>query len=132
MHYHLKLLNYAQDKETVTAFLKKNDTYLVWQDGKVIDAETTRDFFYGYIPENKRYFDKQIIGAFEGSSLICVFDILSNYPIDHTWVIGLMLLDEQKRKQGIGTHLYRKIETYLLAKSVQTSGKSSLDSSITL
>lgn len=114
-----KFLEFTKDKNEVTEFLKKNRTYLVYQDGQEVSEKTTRETFYGELPIQKSYDDKQIIGFYHDKSLICIVDILKNYPIQNTWVIGLMLLDEEKRGRGIGEKVYKQVEHYLLKNEVE-------------
>lgn len=114
-----KFLEYNKDKREVTDFLEKNDSYLIYQDGKEVNEETATEVFHGELPVDKSYDDKQIIGFYQDETFICIVDILKNYPRKDTWVIGLMLLDERKRGQYIGKKIYKKTENYMLMNGVK-------------
>ncbi len=118
--YDFQWLSFEQDQAIVHTFLKRNETYLIWQDNKPVDRTTTHDFFYGDLPEGYTLEDRLSIGVFENQTLIALFDILKNYPIASTWVIGLMLLEGSLRGKGLGTTLYSQIEKYLAHCQVKT------------
>ncbi len=119
MHFHSKFLNYQKDKTEVTEFFIQNKSYLIYQDHKKIDEATTRDFFYGQLPAGKTYADKLLLGYYQNDELVCVVDLLKNYPTDGTWVIGLMLLAENKRDKGLGKILLLDLEKYLATEKVK-------------
>ena len=116
--YEFKLLTFEKDRKEVHRFLIKNKSYLIWQDGEEITEVTTKDFFYGVLPAQNSYDDKFIIGAYQADQLICVFDILKNYPITDTWVIGLMLLAEESRGKGLGAKLFEALEKCIRENNV--------------
>lgn len=118
--HQFKLLNFYRDNEVVKDFLTKNKTYLVWQDGKEINDKLVKDFFFGELPKGSVCDDKYIIGVFENDEMACVFDILKNYPRKKTWAIGLMLLDEQIRRRGVGTVLFKALGKSLMEHGAET------------
>ena len=116
--YSFKLLTFEKDRKEVHQFLIKNKNYLIWQDGEEISEKTTEDFFYGSLPTQNSYNDKFIIGAYQTDQLFCVFDILKNYPITGTWVIGLMLLAKESRGKGTGAKLFEALEKCIRENNV--------------
>ncbi|BDU50420.1 GNAT family N-acetyltransferase [Haliovirga abyssi] len=117
--YKYRFLNFRDNGEEVEEFLKANHKYICWQDDLEIDEISSKDTFYPELPKGKRIEDKYLIGIYENKKIICIFDILKNFPEDETWMIGLMLLDENLRGKGLATELYNEIERYLIKHSVK-------------
>jgi GNAT superfamily N-acetyltransferase len=62
---------------------------------------------YAALPEGKAYEDKLVLGVHDpGGFLIGVFDVIRDYPVAGTWLIGLLLLDPKYRRQGLGRRLF--------------------------
>lgn len=123
-------LDYERDKDDVTAFLLRNQAYLIYQDGRGVDEATTKEVFYGELPATHTYEDKQIIGYFLNGELIGLVDILQHYPKPNTWVIGLMLIEALKRRQGIGRMVYQQTEAYLLDNEAKVARLGVLEDNI--
>ncbi len=59
-------------------------------------------------PEGKTPDDKLVIGFYSaGQDLIGVLDIIRDYPVQHDWWKGLLLLDPAFRGQGLGQRVFR-------------------------
>lgn len=123
-------LDYERDKDDVTAFLLRNQAYLIYQDGRGVDEATTKEVFYGELPATHTYEDKQIIGYFLNGELIGLVDILQHYPKPNTWVIGLMLIEASKRRQGIGRMVFQQTEAYLLDNEAKVARLGVLEDNI--
>lgn len=123
-------LDYERDKDDVTAFLIRNQAYLIYQDERDVDEATTKEVFYGELPATHTYEDKQIIGYFLNGELIGLVDILKHYPKPDTWVTGLMLIEASKRRQGIGRMIYQQTEAYLLDNEARVARLGVLEDNI--
>ena len=72
-------------------------------------------------PEEKSLDDKYVIGVFniEGE-LVGVLDVVRNYPVQHEWWLGLLLLDPQYRSKGLGRQVYYQFEQWVSRQGVQS------------
>ena len=64
-------------------------------------------------PEGKTPDDKLVIGlSTERQDLIGVLDIIRDYPAQHDWWVGLLLLDPAYRGRGLGQQVFRAFEQW--------------------
>jgi GNAT superfamily N-acetyltransferase len=65
-------------------------------------------------PEGKTLADKFLIGiSTRKQELIGVLDAIRDYPTQHDWWLGLLLLDPAQRNKGLGTRIFKSFEYWL-------------------
>ena len=57
------------------------------------------------LPEGKTYADKLYLGFFDGSQLVAVMDLITNYPEAGTAFIGLFMMASQYQGRGFGSRI---------------------------
>ncbi|MGB3536246.1 MAG: GNAT family N-acetyltransferase [Microcoleaceae cyanobacterium] len=73
------------------------------------------------VPEGKTIEDLYILGLFNPDNrLIGIIKAVRYYPDNKTWWIGLMMLNPQHRKKGIGTKFYQAFEHWILKQDAST------------
>ncbi|MEZ5059761.1 MAG: GNAT family N-acetyltransferase [Saprospiraceae bacterium] len=112
MKYDLEILTYPKDGQAVLDFMRRNEAYFLFQDAKPVNEQTVEDFFFGTLPPGKYHEEKVLMAGFFKDELIAIFDFLKNWPEENTWVIGLMLVDENWRSQNVGTELLEDLRGY--------------------
>jgi GNAT superfamily N-acetyltransferase len=75
------------------------------------DAQST----YSALPEGKGYEDKFVFGIFSGQTMVGCIDLLRGFPEERTAHIGLLLIDEEHQRQGIGEDALRQLESFVRA-----------------
>lgn len=63
------------------------------------------------LPPGKRPEDKVLLGLFVGTSggPVALADVLRDYPEPGIWVVGLLLVDGTRRREGLGGELHRAV-----------------------
>lgn len=62
--------------------------------------------------------DKHVLGIYEQEKLIGMIDLLQNYPIDGTWMIGYLLIHPDYRGKHIGSRLMQSLCKILKEKGI--------------
>ncbi len=96
-----------KDKTELFSLFNKCKDFFLLTEGRI--PKTCDSFFYDLPPE-KDMKDKYSYGVFENSSLIAAIDIVSDYPNNGEWIIGLLLIDPEARKIGLGKRIHNIIE----------------------
>lgn len=73
------------------------------------------------LPPGRDRRHKLFLGLFQGEGLAAVLDLVEGYPGEGTLYIGLLELEAQFHRQGLGTRLVRALKT-----AAQKAGFSSL------
>lgn len=73
------------------------------------------------LPPGREPRHKLFLGLFQGEALAAVLDLVEGYPGEGTLYIGLLELEVQFHRQGLGTRLLRALKT-----AAQKAGFSSL------
>jgi len=64
-------------------------------------------------PPNKSLDDKIVLGLFdEHDRLIGVLDAVRDYPVAAEWYIGLLMIEPDHRRRGLGADVYRAFERW--------------------
>lgn len=88
--------------QEIEQFFAENADYSILSSGASEPKREARELF-STLPEGKTLEDKFVFGIFErAGKLIGLIDLVKNYPEQDTWIIGLMLLSTQNRRQNIG------------------------------
>jgi GNAT superfamily N-acetyltransferase len=112
MKYDLQILTYPKDGQAVLDFMRRNEAFFLYQDAKPVNEQTVEDFFFGTLPPGKYHEEKVLMAAFFKDELIAIFDFLKNWPKENTWVIGLMMVDENWRGQNVGIELLEDLRGF--------------------
>ena len=73
------------------------------------DAQST----YSILPEGKTYDDKFVFGIYRGGQMVGCADLIRGYPNPMTAQLGLFLVSEKCRRQGIGRDAYGLVEHFI-------------------
>jgi ribosomal protein S18 acetylase RimI-like enzyme len=112
--YAVRTLDF-DDGEAVQAFCERCADYIELLTGLPPGPAEAQSLFIG-LPEGKDYDDKLLMGIFDRSNhLIGVLDVIRNYPDPGVWHVGLMMLEPERRGQGLGEKLYRAFEGWAAA-----------------
>lgn len=121
--YSIKKLD-LDDKVIMSNLYKKClDYYLMHYGTMDINIEEETNDLFTSLPPNKDYKDKFVLGIFNGlNELIGVIDIVRDFPENHQWIIGLMLIESKERNKGVGKLVHKAIADFtktLGAKSLR-------------
>jgi ribosomal protein S18 acetylase RimI-like enzyme len=104
------------DGEQLQALFERNPGYFRDVFGSSpgpAEAQST----YSGLPEGKEYADKFLVGCFtENDVLVAALDMTRNYPVEGTWTIGLIFIDESLRRTGLATRLLEGLESGIRAQ----------------
>lgn len=111
--YSIRMLN-IEDEEIIQHLFESCIDYFEIVEGrhpeKGAALELLKDLPPGW--ESK---DKRVFGCFnEHKALVALIDILADYPVKGEWIIGLLMIDPEKRGQGLGRLLHEFIKDYAL------------------
>ncbi|MTI69627.1 MAG: GNAT family N-acetyltransferase [Firmicutes bacterium] len=113
--YYIKLLNEKENFKEVDKFCKDNKDYFEKIERKESYLTGVKEFYYE-TPKNIDHKDKILIGVYKNGKLMCIFDILHNYPSLNAWYIGLMLVDIKHRYNQNGKNIYKTVENIIRNK----------------
>lgn len=100
--YIVKRLNY-DDTDQIYKVYKNNKKYFSLLDIKP-DIDSIKEDLE-VLPKGKTSDDKCFLGYYMFDSLICVIDLIENYPNDKDAYIGLFMIDYLYQGKGIGTNI---------------------------
>ncbi len=60
--------------------------------------------------------DKLVLGLYDGPCLIGLVDVLGDYPEPGVWDLGLMLIEPQRRRAGIGAALQAALGDWIASQ----------------
>ncbi len=88
-----------EDKDAVMDLFSNCEEFFILTEGAMpVDSD---GLFYD-LPPGKLAKEKYLYGIFEHSSLIAAADIVTNYPEEKEWMIGLLLIHPKSRGVGLG------------------------------
>ncbi len=108
----------VEDKNKVLNLFRECKDYFELTQGTIPDD--CDSFFYD-LPPNKTIEDKYLYGVFDKNLLVGAIDIISNYPKQGEWIIGLLLLHPNTRGIGLGKEIHN-----LIIKLVKKEGAEAL------
>jgi len=73
------------------------------------DAQST----YTALPDGKSYADKFVFAINRESEMVGCADLIRGYPDAATALLGLLLVSEMHRREGIGSRAYALLEQYI-------------------
>lgn len=112
-----KLLSPSDSPAVFDLYVRCHD-YFILQDGEpasIADAEA----LFTDVPPGKRPEDQFVLGVYRGRRLCAVALLLTDYPEERDWYLGLLLLDPAIRRKGIGQEIYAAIERWSTAQGAR-------------
>ncbi|AMC93619.1 hypothetical protein AOC36_06350 [Erysipelothrix larvae] len=65
------------------------------------------------LPKGKKAEDKYVFGVYREHDLIAIIDLIKDYPTQDTWMLGLLMIHPDDRKQGLGHACSQSVERYV-------------------
>ncbi|WP_192929870.1 GNAT family N-acetyltransferase [Alkaliphilus serpentinus] len=111
--YKIKILS-GEDIGDINDLCNRAEDYFLMVDKKLPDENTSMELLKD-IPPSKTLEDKFLLGVYSYSDnkLIAIVDILRDFHKAGEWMIGLLLLDKEKRKIGLGRAIQSFIEEWV-------------------
>lgn len=107
-NYNLRLVT-EKEINAIIELCQSCSGYFQMESGKFPDEEEAHAILTE-LPPNKTHKDKYVIGMYnEKSTLIALMDIVRDYPEEHVWMLGLLLVNPTERRKGLGQAFYHKI-----------------------
>jgi ribosomal protein S18 acetylase RimI-like enzyme len=105
----VRLLN-GSDKIELQEFIELFDDFFILCEGEKGSAEKV---LIDCPPSKNPLQDKLVLGVHENEQLICVIDLIQNYPDEDTWTIGYLLIHPNYRSQGKGYYVVENLASAL-------------------
>lgn len=110
--YEIKRIYITEIGKAKDLCLKCSDYYIL--SGGELPVEDDAKEIFTALPTNKDYKDKFVLGIFNNiNELIGIIDIVRNFPIESTWIIGLMLIEPEERCNGLGSEIHKELVNWL-------------------
>ncbi|MGL4610405.1 MAG: GNAT family N-acetyltransferase [Trueperaceae bacterium] len=109
--YGVRILT-LQDKEKLQSLFTHCEDYHLLSEGERLQGHEGEKALEGR-PPKQPVSDMYKIGVFNSENLIAFIDIAKHYPEQESWHIGLFLIDQGLRSQGIGHKVLRGLEGWL-------------------
>lgn len=77
-----------------------------------LSMESIKDDLMG-LPPNKSEDDKFFLCFYKDDTLMAIMDLIRHYPTDGTAYIGLFMVNQSQHNCGIGTSIFREVESAL-------------------
>ena len=118
-NYNLKIIS-TESMELVEGLCEKCIDYYGSYYGEYTITDVAKEIFED-IPSNKDYIDKFVFGVYKNDNeLVGIVDIVRDFPVNEEWIIGLILIELNERKNKLGTKIHKSLikwATSLGAKS---------------
>ena len=105
----------ASDVDALQALMERCDEFLSLVQGappSPVEAES----LMAALPEGKSFDDKLVLGVEVEQTLVGVIDLIRDYPVGGTWVLGLLLLEPVRRSNGLGAEVLSALERYVAGR----------------
>lgn len=112
--YGIRLLT-PEDKIILQDLFKRCEDFHLLSNGEGLQGHEAEETLVDRPPKQPLH-DMYKIGLFLGENLIGFFDVAKDYPKQDTWYLGLYLVDEKLRRQGIGHKVLVGLEHWLKAQ----------------
>lgn len=100
--YKIKTMNEKDNIVQVFGLCQRCSDYFLLHDGTYPEYDDAEEIFTS-LPPNNTYEDKFVAGIFSPENeLSGLIEVVRNYPVADSWIIGLMFIDPEKRKNGLG------------------------------
>lgn len=109
--YDARPLTAERDAEALQALYDRCVDFAVLSDGEPAAATAGRQEFTA-IPEGWTPADKFVFGIFAAQRLVAVIEGIRHFPEPGSYWLGLLLLDPDHRRHGLGSASYRAFESW--------------------
>lgn len=96
-----------RDRSSILDLYQRSSDYFMLSEGQI--PEDCDELLYD-LPPGKSAGDKVLLGIYDAEKLIGIIDCIMGFPSDRTCMIGLLLIDRQYRKMGIGQSAFDHIQ----------------------
>lgn len=104
-----RLLTRDHAEEVQELFVRCEDYFRILS-GKPPDQNEAIQFFMGEVPPGFSPERRRIEGVQQDGRLIALLDTLRDYPDEHSWWIGLLIVDPRHRRSGLGKAIAQAFE----------------------
>jgi GNAT superfamily N-acetyltransferase len=108
-------LTVERDAQALQALYDRCVDFALLSDGEPAAPTAGRNEFTA-VPEGWTLADKFVFGVFAAERLIAVIEGIRHYPEPGSYWLGLLLLDPDHRRQGLGSASYRAFESWARAE----------------
>lgn len=98
-----------EDRDEIFEFLQENSDYFLLENGR-LPRDTDGQTFVTDLPPNKQPSDKFAISVDLDHRIAALVEIVRDYPEEHIWWIGLLLIHPSYRGIGLGGRICRLLE----------------------
>ena len=110
--YGIKFLSLNDADQLQTLFAQYEDFFVMTNGVPAPDTTAAKEFTD--VPDGKTPEDIRALGLVDDLvRLVGAIIGVQGYPDPHTWLLGLMLLAPEQRRQGLGTAFYRAFEQWM-------------------
>lgn len=110
--YKIKTINEKENINQVFDLCKRCCDYFLLHDGTYPEYEDAEEIFTS-LPPNNTYEDKFVAGIFSPENILSgLIEVVRNYPVAYSWIIGLMFIDPVERKKGLGRMSHDEIKKF--------------------
>lgn len=103
---------YEADRRALQQLCQRSADYFRLTTGALPPPDAARRLLSAGPPDAAPQ-QKRLLGLFsEAGDLVGVLDVVRDYPAGGTWHLGLLLLDPERRGQGVGQAFYEAFETW--------------------
>lgn len=99
----------VKDSGKIFEFLRENGDFFELENGRA-PVESDGRAFIDDLPPNKLPSDKFNFCIIHNNQIVALVDVVRDYPDDHIWWIGLLLIHPSYRGTGLGGRIYRLLE----------------------
>jgi RimJ/RimL family protein N-acetyltransferase len=86
----------------------KCSDYFNMVEGEIPNYENVENIFTE-LPPNSKVSDKYVFGIFYEKNMIGIIDFVNNYKEKDEGIIGLMLIEPEKRNSGLGSIIHKEL-----------------------
>ena len=113
--YIIKLLSVG-DENDIQDLCERCFEFSELIEGSPPEKDAGRNILFS-LPPNKGMEDKYVFGVYdENNILIAVIDMIKNYKVTGDWIIGLLMIDPNKRRNGLGRKMHDFIKCWVYEK----------------
>lgn len=101
--------------EELQVLLERCEAFEILVSGHPPDAHAAEDLLVE-VPPDHPLRDKLVIGVWTDQGLTAAIDLLRDFPDEHVWYLGLLLVAPEARDQGLGGRIIEAFATWIMAE----------------
>ena len=111
--YKIKFLCIGNHK-IVRKLCEKCSDYYILHEG-ILPSKEDIDKIFTILPPNKNNEDKFVLGIYKFDyELVGIVDIVRDFPSDGEWMLGLMLIEPDERRNGLGKIVHEALTKWAI------------------